>query len=89
MFRGRQNKNEENAPKMEKCLCPIGFLFFFLFFFLEWWLIVFAKQSEFATLFVLVADVVTELILYTDDFILEIIHLFFFRVDNLTILYNV
>lgn len=40
-------------------------------------------------MFVLVADVVTELILYTDDFILEIIHLFFFRVDNLTILYNV
>lgn len=44
-------------------------------------------QSEFATLFVLVADVVTELILYTGDFILEIRHFFLFGVDDL--LYNV
>lgn len=40
-------------------------------------------QSEFATLFVLVVDVVTELILYTGDFILEIMHFFLFRVNDL------
>ena len=46
-------------------------------------------QPKFATLFMLVADVVTELILYTGDFILEIMHFFPFRADNLITLYNV
>lgn len=46
-------------------------------------------QSGFATLFMLVVDVVTELILYSGDFILEIMHFFLFRVDDLIMLYNV
>lgn len=46
-------------------------------------------QPKFATLFMFVAGVVTELILYTGAFILEITHFFPFRVDDLITLYNV
>lgn len=46
-------------------------------------------QPKFPTLFMLVADVVTELILYNGDFILEIMHFFPFRLDDLITLYSV
>lgn len=46
-------------------------------------------QPKFATLFMLVADVVTELILYTGDLLLEMVHFFPFWVDDSITLYNV
>lgn len=52
-------------------------------------LIACATQPKFSTLFMLVADVVTELILYTDDLILEMVHFFPFWVDDSITLYNV
>lgn len=67
MFRGTEkNKKAGNAQEMEKCP-PLPFFFFLR----EGWLIACAMQLKFSTLFMLVADVVMELILYTGDFILH------------------